>query len=448
MMGCKKRGNSENIAYILLKFSLPLILSGILQQLYNWVDAFIIGNVDGEVALAAIGATSTVIHFYLMALTGFTLGLSILFAQRFGAGETTSIPKILATFSALLGAVFLLLSALGIGLASPILRLLHTTPDTIHLAEDYLRVIFLSVPALAVYNVYAAALRGIGDSRAPFLAIVVSSIVNVLLDILFVAGLRMGVSGAAAATVIAQVAMTIFLVAYSVKKHPLLRFSPSRASLDREVLAPGVSLGVPPMIQSSVSALGSLVLQNFMNGFGTQTVAAITTAYRIDLIVLLPIVNLGSGIATIVAQSYGAGEKKRPRQIFAVGTGIMTVVSLLMTALVLLAGEALIAMFGVGPEAVEIGRGYFYRIASFYLVFGLAMAVRGYLEGQGDVLYSSIAGIAALCSRIILSYALAGLWGNMVIAYAEAFSWVILLALYLIRVIWVTKRGKLQHSVN
>ena len=190
------------------------------------------------------------------------------------------------------------------------------------------------------------------------------------------------------------------------------------------------------MIQSSISAFGSLLLQNFMNGFGTQTVAAITTAYRVDTIILLPIINLGSGISTIVAQSFGAGQEKRTRKILGVGTIIMIVVSLLMTALVIPTGGHLISLFGVGYEATEIGRNFFLRIASFYAIFGLATAVRGYLEGLGDVLFSSIAGIASLIARIVLSYALVGVWGNMVIAYAEGFSWGLLLGLYLIRLMW------------
>lgn len=435
MRFAEEQVNSENIAATLFRFSLPLILSGILQQLYNWADAFIVGNVEGELALAAIGATGTVINFYLMAITGFTLGLSILFAQKSGSGEWDFLPKLLSSYSVILGILFFLFAAAGARLASPLLRLLQTTPDTLPLAECYLRILFFGVPFLALYHVYSAALRGIGDSRAPFLAILLSSVVNVALDILFVALLRWGVAGAAAATVISQAAMTIFLVIYAVRKHPPLHWQLGRGMLDRTALVQGARMGFPPMIQSSVSAFGSLLLQKFMNGFGTQTVAAITTAYRVDSIILLPIINLGAGISTIVAQSYGAGEQRRTRKIFAVGTVIMAAVSLLLTVLVIPTGGHLIAIFGVGPQAVAIGRDFFLRIACFYVVFGIATAARGYLEGIGDVLYSSITGILSLLSRIAASYALAGLFGNMVIAYAEGISWGILLVLSLIRLV-------------
>ena len=436
MVESKWPSGFKSIAYGLITFSLPLILSGILQQLYNWADAFIVGNVEGERALAAVGATTTVINFYLMAITGFTLGLSILVGQRFGGGRTDSVPQVLSTFSVTLGVFFAILAAVGIWLTSPILHLLHTTPDTVLLAEAYLRIIFLGIPFLAVYNVYSAALRGMGDSRAPFLAVLISSVVNVALDLYFVAVLHWGVSGAAIATVVSQAAMTVFIILYAIKKYPVLRFRLRRGIVDRQTLAGGLRFGIPPMIQSSVSAFGSLLLQNFMNGFGTQTVAAITTAYRIDSIALLPIINLGSGNSTIVAQSYGAGEEKKTRKIYMVGTVLMAVVSVLMTVLVVPVGGPLIALFGAGPEAVEIGRGFFQRLASFYVVYGLATATRGYLEGICDVVYSSVAGIVSLACRIIASYAFAGVFGNSIIAYAEAFSWGILLLLYVARMLW------------
>ena len=420
----------RTIAGRLIRFSLPLILSGILQQLYNWADAFIVGNVEGELALAAVGATTTVVGFYLTAITGFTLGLSILFAQRYGRAETDRLARLLSTFALLLGGVFLLLAAVGAAATGPMLRLLHTTPDTLALAESYLRIIFAGIPFLAVYNVYSAALRGIGDSRAPFYAVLLSSLVNVGLDILFVAVFHWSVAGAAIATVLSQIAMTLFLMVYAARRYAMLRFRPGRGMFDRRELAEGVHFGLPPMLQSSVSSGGNLVLQNFMNGFGTQTVAAVTTAYRIDLIVMLPMINLGSGIATLVAQSCGSGEGRRAGRILAVGAAMMAVVSLGMTALVIPSGGHLIALFGAGAEAVAIGSRFFRCIASFYLVYGLATALRGYVEGMGEVVYSSVAGILSLFVRILLSYALVGWFDNMVIAYAEGLSWVLLLALY------------------
>ena len=243
----------------------------------------------------------------------------------------------------------------------------------------------------------------------------------------------MSVKGAAIATIISQIAMTIFIVIYSSRKYEELRFA--KPDFQKDAIMEGVKFGCPPMIQSTVSSAGGLVLQNFMNGFGTATVAAITTAYRVDSIILLPIINLGSGISTFTAQSFGARNDERTKRTFFSGLMLMAAVSLLLSLVVIPAGGFLIALFGAGDEAVAIGDAFFRRIASFYVIFGLATAIRGYIEGIGDVVYSSIAGILSLLCRIVLSYVLEPYFGNMVIAYAEMLSWILLLLLYLVRAV-------------
>ena len=427
--------STGSIARQLLRFSLPLIFSGILQQLYSWADAFIVGNTDGETALAAIGSTTTAVNFYITTITGFTLGLAILFAQNYGGRNYSVIPKLLSTFSLTMGGAFLILAIVGIVFTPQFLLLLHTTKETIDLAVSYLQVVLCGIPFLAVYNVYSAALRGLGNSRAPFYSVLLSSIANVILDILFVACFHWGVTGAALATVFSQATMTVYLLAYSIKKYSLLRFSLNRSILDRSLWVQGCRFGLPPMIQSSVSAFGSLILQNFMNGFGTATVAAITTAYRVDSIVMIPIVNLSSGISTLSAQYRGGGERKKAKRVFLAGLLLMAGVSLLLTFTVIPTGGKLISLFGAGQEAVKIGSDFFQRIAVFYLVFGAANAIRGYLEGMSFVNFSSFAGIFTLVCRIIASYAMKPFFGNMVIAWAEVFSWLVLLLLYTFRVI-------------
>lgn len=426
----------RSIAMVLIRFSLPLIFSGILQQLYSWADAYIVGNVVGETALAAIGSTGTVINFFLMLITGFTLGLAILFGQKYGASELDSLSGILSTFVLLLGAIAAILCAVSIYFTRPLLLLLNTTPDSMEMAFDYLRIIFIGIPFLAVYNVYSAALRGIGDSRAPFLAVLISSVVNVILDIVFVVYLHLGVKGAAAATILSQISMTLFMIIYTAGKHPVLRYRINRTAFNRDALRQGLHLGIPPMIQSSVNAFGGLILQNFMNGFGTHTVVAITTAYRVDCIALLPIVNLGSGISTITAQHHGAGDAEKARKTLFVGTILMAVVSVALTLLIIPTGGFLVSLFGAGKEATAIGHAFFIRLSVFYLIFGFSTSIRGYLEGVGDVMFSSFTGIVQLVVRIILSYAFASVFGNMIIAYAEGASWTLMFLMYLVRVLY------------
>ena len=421
-----------SLSRALISFSLPLILSGLLQQLYSWADAFIVGNAQGEAALAAIGATTSLFSLFTMLVTGFSSGVSILSAQLYGSGEHAAQKKILFSFGLILGGVSLLLTLLCAPAAHALLSFLRTPADIIAQSAAYLSIVLLGLPFIAVYNVYSAVLRGMGDSKAPLLSVLVSSVLNIVLDILLVFGLNMGVRGAAAATLIAQALMSIFIVVYA-RRYDALRLRPSLRLYDASLVGRGCRLAVPITVQSGVNSVGHLALQNFMNSFGTQTVAAITSAYRIDCIILLPIINLGTAISTVVAQNTGAGRHDRARKGLATGCVMMTIVSLVLTAVVVLLGGSLIAMFGVTPEAAQIGADFFRYLGAFYVVFGLCTAMRGYLEGLGDVVFSGAIGIASLAVRIVLSYALRGVYGNMVIAWAEAYAWCFMLAMYLIR---------------
>lgn len=426
-----------SIARALTAFTVPLILSGVFQQLFNWVDAFIVGNVEGELALGGIGAVTSTYSMFVMVIVGFTSGLSVLAAQRFGMGRTEDLGPLLTTFSLILGGIYLAVCAFGAVFVEDILICLNTPANIFQHAEDYLRIMFAGIPFLALYNTCCAVLRGLGDSKAPFASVMVCCVINVLLDLIFIAGLRMGTAGAAIATVLSQIAMTVYILWYAGEKYPFLR--PRRGMFRRSTAGEGTRFGVPPAIQSGTTSFGNILLQRFMNGFGDQTVAAITTAYRVDSVLLLPIINFGSGIATVVGQNIGAGRPERAKQALKTGAAMIAGVSLLLTLLILLAGGPLIAMFGLTPESVEIGRQFFIRLATFYVVYGLAMAVRGYLEGLGDMTFSGAAGVVALLVRIAASYALAGVFGRMVIAYAEAISWLVLLGLYLLRYAWKSR---------
>ncbi|MBQ7786490.1 MAG: MATE family efflux transporter [Clostridia bacterium] len=431
-----------SLSRALIAFSIPLVLSGLLQQLYSWADAFIVGNAYGETALAAIGATTSLFNLFNILITGFSSGVSILCAQVYGEGERSALKRVLFSFTLILGGLSLLLTLLCAPAAHVLLSFLQTPQDIIAQSASYLRIVLAGLPFIAVYNVHAAVLRGMGDSKAPMLSVLISSLLNIVLDILLVYGLHLGVRGAAAATLIAQVLMALFIVAYA-RRYDALRMRLSLSQYDAPLVSRGCRLAVPITVQSGVNSVGHLALQNFMNGFGTQTVAAITSAYRIDSIILLPIINLGTAISTVVAQNTGAGKHERARKGLAVGFLLMTAVSLILTAVVMTLGGGLIAIFGVTPQAAEIGAAFFRHLGAFYVIFGLCTAMRGYMEGMGHVVFSGAIGIASLAVRIALSYALCGVHGNMVIALAEGYSWCFMLAIYLIR-LKILSGGKRQ----
>lgn len=417
----------------LVSFTLPLILSGLFQQLFSWVDAFIVGNINGEAALAAIGATNSIYSLFVSLITGFTSGLSVLCAQMHGRGEKERIRETLSSNVFVLTLVFLFISLMGIVFTGSLLALMDTPENISSQAESYLSIMMAGIPFLVVYNVYSAVLRGEGNSRAPFTAVLVSSISNVVLDLLFVAGFGMSCAGAAAATVIAQAAMTVYLVIYTVVRYPHLRFRFFSRPADAHTLKKSAVFGFPPSVQSGITSAGNVVLQSFMNGFGEKTVAAITTAYRVDTVILLPIINLGSGISTLVAQREGSGDRESALKVLHAGLVLMVCVSAALTLLVFTCGSSLIAMFGLSGDTVLIGRSFFRGLSTFYVVFGLSMALRGFIEGRGDMLASGLLGISSLVVRIIMSYIMKPFFGNMTIAYAEAVAWIYQLIVYFLR---------------
>lgn len=422
--------NSRQILKKLLLFSIPLILSGLLQQMFSWVDAFIVGNFVGETALAGIGATGSINSLFINLMVGFTSGLSVLSAQDYGGGNTLRVRRILSGYSVLLGLVFGAVSLIGLIFSDGILRIMDTPAALMADAGVYIRILFVSIPFLAVYNAYSAVLRSLGNSRAPFMAVVISSLLNAALDLALVAVLGYGTAGAAVATAVSQIAMTVYIILYTIRKYPFLRFSPFRMERPEK---DGCRYGIPPAVQSGVTSVGNLILQRFMNGLGESTVAAITTAYRVDSVLLLPIVNFSTGISTMVAQNIGAGDRETAKKIFRLGSLAMAVISIALTLAILVTGEFLISIFGLTPESIRIGDDFFKAIAGFYIVFGLSMAMRGYLEGTSDMVFSGVTGILTLVVRIACSYMLLGVFGNMVIAYAEAIAWIFQLVVLALR---------------
>ena len=434
----------DKIFPLVCRLAIPTMLAQMVSVLYSIVDRMYIGNIAaiGDLALAGVGVCGPITTLLSSFASLVGLGGAPILAMRLGEGRPKEAQKVVSNGFLMLVVLAAVLTALFLLLKDEMLMLFGASDNTFGYADTYLTIYTSGTIFALLATGLNSYLIAQGYAGLGMLSVIIGAVLNIVLDPVFIFLLHMDVAGAAIATVIAQAAMTVFLTGYGIIKYPILRFRPGRQSFDRTTLAWGCRFGIPPMLQSSVSSVGSLILQNFMNGFGTQTVAAITTAYRVDSIVMVPILNLGSGISTLVAQNCGAGQNLRARSIFRVGTAVMAAVSLLLTVLVIPTGGELIALFGAGPEAVSIGDAFFRRIACFYVVYGLANAVRSYLEGMGDVVYSSLAGMASLVCRIVLSYTLVVFFANMVIAWAEALSWVLLLLLYVVRAVWKERQWK------
>ena len=433
----------SNLTRALIAFSVPLMLSGLLQQMYSWADAFIVGNIVGELGLAAVGASGSVSRLITMVLVGFTGGLTVLAAQIFGRGERHRLNSLLEAFAPIFGGIALAASLLLFAGARPMLAFFDTPENVFEMSVGYLRWCMLGTPFMAVYNVYASILRGIGDSKAPFWAITISSVANILLDLLFVGLLGWGTSGAALATSLSQAAMTVFIVLYTARRYEELRFALRGWRLDRETVREGVSFGLPMAIQQSINSVGQMALQGFQNSFGSATVAAISTAYRVDSVMLLPIFNMSQSVATAVGQNVGTGDKGRIKDSLRISLWLLGGVSLVLTLIVVSIGGRMVALFGVSEEAVQIGAEFFRILGPFYIMVGLSNAYQGYLKGLGDMKFSSIANITTLWLRIGLSYLMKLFFGNMSIAWAEAVIWTLQLIVWVLRAKYQQKKKDL-----
>ena len=413
----------KEISRELLVFSIPMILSAVFQQMFSWADALIVGNFAGEQALAAIGTTSSCYNILLDLILGATAGITILAARYAGAGEQDRVRRLLATFVRVLPAGTLVLVIGGILSASPLMRLLDTPEEILGDTILYLRWMYAGLLFLAVYNTLAAVLRGTGDSRTPFLAVVLAGAANILLDLLFVAGFRLGVGGAAAATFLTQGIMTVYLWICTQRRMPYLMQGLIRDTVDPRMFREGMFYALPLMIQGAVASFGKVILTGFRNGFGIPVIAAISTAYRVDTVLISPVRNLGAAVAAKVSQRLGAGEREESRMVLRSGLGLGIGFAAVMTVFVVICGDSLIGIFGVSAEVRQIGAAFFRYLGQFYIICALMEVLHGYLQGIGDVRFTAGNLLFQLLVRIVLSYALKGALGWTVIAYAEGLSW-------------------------
>lgn len=409
----------------LLAFTGPLILAGLLQQLYYIADSVIVGNFIGEQALGAVGASAPIFNVFIYVVTGFISGYTILVSHNYGAKDYDKVSRLTNTFFLVITILAMVVAGIGYWLKEDLLLLLDTPPELLALASEYLAISFIGVPFMILYNLCSSMLRGIGDSRTPLVAIFISSIVNVVLDLVFINVFNLGVSGAAIATVIAQVFSSFYLLFYIYHKYPLFRLSFQRKALDFVLLLESLRLGLPQVIQASLGSIGTLLLQRVMNSFGVDIVTAITTAYKIDSLALLPIFNISTAISIYVGQNIGAGDLTRAHGGLKAGKQVSLSVSVVITVLIIIFGRSFMNIFGVSDYIADLGVQFFQVLALFYPLCGLQNAYLGFLQGSKDVFFTATIHVTSLALRVTLSYVLADTLGFHVIAVAEACAWVL-----------------------
>ncbi len=385
----------------IFSFSIPLVLGTLFQQLYSFADTVIVGRCLGVDALAAVGTTYSLNFLILGFVQGLTVGFGIQLAQSFGAHNREELNLYLANGAFLSFIISMVLAAVTILTARPLLILIRTPDNILPLAVEYVRIIFLGIPASMLYNYSASALRAVGDSRHPFYFLLFSSILNIALDYLFIVPLSMGIGGAAWATILSQLISGILNTWWLLCRIDLIHLSLKKEVLSGEKMKRLCIIGLPMGFEYSVSAIGAVVMQGAINSLGTIAVAAQTAGEKIRQMFTLPMESVGMAMATYTGQNFGAGRIDRIKQGIRSGLTIQylycaviwVVIFFLKTPLVgFVLGET---VSETASEAVE----YLTIMSALFFIHGSLMIMRNTLQGLGYSLQAIVSGVGELIGR-------------------------------------------------
>ena len=419
-----------NITVSMLRFAFPLMLGNLLQQCYNIADTLIVGRVLGADALAAVGSSYALIVFVTSVFIGLCMGCSAVFSMQYGAGDLKGLRQSIFSSIFLVGIVTLFLNVCSVVFLSPIIHILQTPPELEQMVYDYLLIIFTGMIPVCVYNFYAFLLRAVGNSVVPLVFLIISVVLNIILDILMMVTLNMGVEGAALATVISQIIGSGGLYIYTYRHFPELRLQRTDCVLNRRSLYKVTSYSFLTSVQQSVMNFGILMVQGLVNSFGTAVMAAFAAAVKIDSFAYMPVQDFGNAFSTFVAQNFGAGRLERISRGIRKAVFITTVFSLFVSLLVFVLSPLLMAFF-VSPEETEIisiGVEYLRIEGSFYVGIGYLFLLYGYYRAVTLPSMSVVLTVVSLGTRVALAYFLAtipaigytGIWWSVPIGWILA----------------------------
>ena len=414
----------------ILFFALPLMCGNLLQQMYNIADTWVVGRFLGADALAAVGSSYTLMVFLTSAILGLCMGSGAAVSMDYGSGRADEMRRSIFLSFVLIAALSLLLNVLVYVFIDPILALLRVPTDVIPLMKTYLLIIFAGIAATFLYNYCASVLRAIGNAVVPLLFLAVSAVLNVALDLCFVIVLRLGVGGAAFATVLAQFVSGIGILLYTLLRFPDLRPKKDDCRCSRKALGRILNLSLLTCLQQSIMNFGILMIQGLVNSFGTVIMAAFAAAVKIDSFAYMPVQDFGNAFSTFVAQNFGAGKSDRIRRGMRSACCTSAVFSLVISLLVVLFAKPLMSIFIDPSETAIIAAGVTYlRIeGACYLGIGILFLLYGYYRAVNKPLMSVILTVASLGTRVALAYALAplpavgviGIWAAIPIGWALA----------------------------
>lgn len=411
---------------LILHFCGPMVFGNILQQLYSMVDTVIVGRYLGANALAGVGATGAISFLVIGFATGICTGLSIPVAQAFGAGDYPGMRKYIANSYYLSTMIAVLLTIVTMFGTGSILHWMKTPSDIYPYAYDYIIVIFGGIITSILYNLLAAMLRAVGDSKSPILFLAIASILNILLDLLFLIVLKTGVAGAGYATVISQGISGILCLIYLYRKFEVMRFQTGEMLPEMKRCGRLLSIGLPMALQFSITAIGSIILQTSVNTLGSVAVTSVTAAQKISAIVMGPLESLGITMATYCGQNLGARKFYRIRDGIRISIRVSMLYCIFSILFLCLLGKYTAYLF-LDPSETEIIRlavQYMRLNAIFYPVLGILFILRNSLQGMGYSLMPMMAGVSELAARSLVCFLLVPVFGYPAAVMASPVAWV------------------------
>lgn len=418
-----------NVGKLIWRFALPMLIGNVFQQLYQVVDSIIVGNVLGKTALASIGATFPIIFALIALIIGLGSGFGIVISQYFGAQELEKVKRSISTMFIALGILSIGMSIIGISLSTPILNLLKLPEELMADATTYLNIYLGSILIMFGFNGTSAVLRGLGDSKTPLVFLIISTLANILLDLLFVIVFDWGIAGAAWATVISTAGAFLTATIYLNRTHEIVHFRLSEMKFDKEIFKQGVRIGLPTGLQQTFVAFGMMAIMGIVNGFGTDVIAAYSIGFRIDSFASLPAMALSAALATFTGQNLGAGKDYRVRKGLIATLLMASAFCILLVATIIPFREQIVSLFNSDPEVIRIGSEYLTIVNIFYFFFMLMFIFYGVLRGAGATLVPMFISVLSLwLIRVPLAAVLSqqmnetGIWWSIPIAWGAGLT--------------------------
>ena len=425
-----------NSAKQILKFSLPLLIGTVFQQFYNMVDSIIVGKFLGTQPFAAVGMTGSITFFVLGLVFGACSGFAIPVAQDFGAHDEAGVRRCVANIIHI-GVIFGLVMTLATTLLTrQILVWMDTPEELMQDAYDYLFWIFLGIGSLMLYNLLAGILRSLGDSTTPLIFLILSSLLNIGLDVLLVWTLNVGVKGAAIATVIAQLISGLGCLVFMIRKFPMLRLTRKDLRPDLPTIRRLSGIGFPMGLQFSITAIGSIILQKSVNALGTTIIASVSAAAKVQNLVVSPMDAFGVSMATFAGQNYGAGRIDRVRRGVRQVFWMLTAYSLLALGIVYFSGSTIALLFVDASETEILACTQHFLIMNglFYIPLGVIYVLRNTLQGVGFSKIAMLTGLFELVARSVMGLFVVPKFGFNAVCLAHPTAWImadlILIVLY------------------